>query len=200
MKLFVVIGLATIAAAQPLPKELEGRWRTRQMSKAGMGAIYSFESGGELGVSTGPLAPGRYQVEGQDVLLPPLIEGGPLNRMQMDFSTPGFLRLKQGGKTVVEMARAGGMQKGGGKLAGQWKATQNFQGKQCPTFYFFYPDGRCLFIMAVESVRAKFSIGDGQMKIEFPDGKKAEGPYRRSGNTLTIPSLRAGVSTALEVY
>jgi hypothetical protein len=200
MKLIALFGFVAIAAAQPVPKELEGRWRTAQVSKEGMGAIYSFGSGGVVGVSMGPLAPGRYREEGQDVLLPPLVVGGPPNRMQMDFSTPGLLRLQQGGRTLVELARAGGMKKGGGRLVGQWNAMQDFKGKKCPTLYFFYPDGRCLFLMAVESVQAKFSISEGRMTIRFPDGKKAEGPYSRTGTKLTIPSLREGASTVLEAY
>ena len=77
---------------------------------------------------------------------------------------------------------------------------QDFKGKKCPTLYFFYPDGRCLFLMAVESVQAKFSISEGRMTIRFPDGKKAEGPYSRTGTKLTIPSLREGASTVLEAY
>jgi hypothetical protein len=200
MKLIAWIGCVALAAAQPVPKELDGRWRTTKVSKEGIGAIYLFANATEVAVSTGPLAAGRYKVEGQDVVLPEMAAGGGPMRFRMDFSTPGILRLNQGGKTVLSLSRIGVISKGEPKLEGIWTTDQEVQGKKYLSTYFFYPDGRSFFFMIFETVRAKVKIQDGRMTIRFPNGKTAEGPYSRKGTTLTIPSLREGVSTVLEAY
>lgn len=200
MRLLILLACAAMAMAQATPKGLIGRWRTENISADGIGALYVFSPGGVVQVSTGPIAPGTYKVEGNYVVLPSMLKGGPANRMLMDFSKPGMLELKSNGQTVVEVSRVGGTPPGPPKLEGIWMGAQELKGKKNLTTYIFNADGTCFFYMIFETARASYVIEGEKMTIRFPNGKQAQGPFSIQGGKLMIPSLKAGATTTLLPY
>jgi hypothetical protein len=65
---------------------------------------------------------------------------------------------------------------------------------------YFYPDQSLLFLLPFQTQQVKYAISKNKMTITFPDGKVAQGPFAVSGNTISIPNIRAGVTSKLTRY
>lgn len=170
------------------------------MTKGGIGAMYEFKTGGVVLVRPGAIAPGTYKIEGNEIVLPPLMEGGPPNRQTIDLSQPGRLILHQGKNVAMDLTRVGKIPAGKQTVVGEWTGMREMEGQKLEMRIFFYAGGKTLFMLPFQTQQAKYQIANGRMTLLLPDGKAAEGPFTVSGNSLSIPSIRAGNSTKLTRY
>ena len=134
------------------------------------------------------------------MVLPPLLENGPPNRQTMDLTKPGRLILYQGKEVSMDLSRVGKQPPGKPTVTGEWVGMRMMDGQKLEMRIFFYPGGKSLFLLPFQTQQAKYSINNGRMTIELPDGKAAEGPFSLRGNALSIPSVRSGKATQLTRY
>lgn len=200
MRLFLLFSIALTMLADEIPPALLGRWRTTVVTKGGLGAIYEFRTGGVVFIRPGAIVPGTYKLEGNDILLPPLVEGGPPNRQTMDFSKPGQITFYKGKDVAMELSRVGKTPPGKPTLIGEWVGMRQLDGQKLEMRMFFYTGGRSLFLLPFSTQQAKYEINKGRMTLLLPDGKSAEGPFSVAGNTASIPSIRSGNATKLTRY
>jgi hypothetical protein len=183
------------------PEEaLLGRWRTMNTTKGGIGAMYEFKTGGVVLVRPGAIVPGTWRIEGNEIVLPPMVEGGPELRQTVDFSQPGRLILRQGANTAMDLSRVGKAPAGKPTVVGEWTGMRAMDGGQLEMRIFFYANGKSLFLLPFTTQQAKYGLTDGRMFLTLPDGKTTEGPWSLTGNVLTIPGVRAGTSSKLVRY
>jgi hypothetical protein len=200
MRTVLVILCIASGFAQEVPKGLLGRWRTVEIAQNGMGAMYEFRPGGIALVSPGAIAPGKFTLEKDDILLPPLSVGGPANRQHVDLSRPGKLILSKDKQVAMDLTRVGKEPPGKPSIIGEWTGVKSMQGQTLEMRIYFYPDQSLLFLLPFQTQQVKYAISNNKMTITFPDGKVAQGPFSVSGNTISIPSIRAGVTSKLTRY
>ncbi len=200
MRLLWTLCLALPLVAADPPAGLLGRWYTVVTTKDSIGAMYEFKPGGVVLIRPGAVVPGTFKLEGGDILLPPLVEGGPLNRQSLDFSQPGRLLLRQGDRISMDLSRVGKSPAGKPTVIGEWSGMRNMDGGKLEMRLIFYPNGKTLFLLPFSNNQAKYGVDKGRMYISLPDGKTSEGPFTLTGNSLSIPSVRAGASTKLARY
>lgn len=200
MRLFLLFSAVSMLFAQDVPDALLGRWRTTAITKAGIGALYEFKTGGIVFIRPSAIAPGNYTVEGSDILLPPLTEGGPPNRLTMVFKSPGQITFYKGKDISMELSRVGKNPAGKPTVQGEWVGMREMDGQKLEMRMFFYAGGKSMFLLPLQTQQAKYTISNGRMTLILPDGKTTEGPFTLSGGALTIPSVRAGTSTKLTRY
>lgn len=200
MRLIVLICVAGMMLAEDAPSGLLGRWRTVSTTKGGIGALYEFKTGGVVLVRPGAIVPGTYKIEGKEMVLPPLMEGGPPNRQMINLDQPGRLILYQGNNVAMDLSRVGKAPAGKPTVVGEWVGLREMDGQKLEMRIFFYAGGKSLFLLPFQTQQAKYQIANGRMTLLLPDGKAAEGPFGLSGGLLTIPSVRAGNSTKLTRY
>jgi hypothetical protein len=198
--MFSLIWLIASAVAEDLPQGQLGRYRTLTSNSKGLGAIYEFKSAGVVIIRPGAVAPGTYKIEGGQMLLPPLQPGGPPNKQLIDLSQAGRLRLIQGQEISMDLYRVGKAPAGKPTVVGEWVGMKMTDGQNLEMRIFFYADGTSLFLLPFQSQQAKYSVDKNQMKIILPDGRIAEGTFTVNGRKLSIPSVRAGMSTQLARY
>lgn len=200
MRLFLLLSAAALMMGADLPDAVLGRWRTVNVTKGGLGAMYEFKTGGVVLVRPGAIAPGTYRIEGNELVLPPLTEGGPENRQTMDMRVPGQVTCYKGQAKSMEMARVGKTPPGKPTLVGEWVAMREMDGQKMEMRMFFYANGKTLFLLPFQTQQAKYSVENGRMTIALPDGKTAEGPFTGSATALSIPSVRSGTQVKLQRY
>lgn len=200
MRLLWTLCLALPLVAADPPAGLLGRWYTVVTTKDSIGVMYEFKPGGVVLIRPGAVVPGTFKLEGGDILLPPLVEGGPLNRQSLDFSQPGRLLLRQGDRISMDLSRVGKSPAGKPTVIGEWSGMRNMDGGKLEMRLIFYPNGKTLFLLPFSNNQAKYGVDKGRMYISLPDGKTSEGPFTLTGNSLSIPSVRAGASTKLARY
>ena len=200
MRMFFVFCLAVVGMAEDLPQNLLGRYRTIASNAKGVGAMYEFKTGGVVLIRPGAIAPGLYEIAGSYMILPPLKAGGPVNKQLIDFSQPGRLRLLQGTEVSMDLSRVGKAPAGKPTVLGEWVGMKLMEGQNLEMRIFFYPGGKSLFLLPFQTQQGKYSVEKNIMRITLPDGKISEGPYKATGNELTVPSVHAGSSTRLAKY
>ncbi len=198
--MIVVFCLAALGFAEDLPEQLLGRYRTVVPNAKGVGALYEFKTGGVVLIRPGAVAPGIYEIDGNYMVMPALQQGGPLNRQSIDLSQPGRLRLMQGKEVSMDLTRVGKAPAGKPTIAGEWVGMKMMDGQNLEMRIFFYSGGKSLFLLPFQTQQAKYSVTQDQMRITFPDGTIAEGPFKATGTSLSVPSVRSGASTKLAKY
>jgi hypothetical protein len=200
MRLFLLFSAVSMLFGQEVPDGLLGRWRTTVITKGGIGALYEFKTGGVVLIRPAAIAPGTYKLEGADILLPPLMEGGPPNRLTMIFESASRIKFYKGKDLSMELSRVGKAPAGKQTVQGEWVGTREMDGQKMEMRMFYYPGGRSMFLLPLQTQQAKYTISNGRMTLILPDGKTTEGPFTLSGGALSIPSIRAGNSTKLARY
>lgn len=200
MRLFLLICGAGLMLAQNVPDALIGRWRTVAVTKGGIGAMYEFKTGGVVLVRPGAIVTGTYKIEGNEMVLPPLMEGGPPNRQTINLANPGRLILFQGKEVSMDLSRVGKQPPGKPTVIGEWVGLREMDGQKLEMRIFFFAGGKSLFLLPFQTQQAKYQIDKGRMTLLLPDGRAAEGPFTLGGGALTIPSVRSGKSTELTRY
>ncbi|MCX6611030.1 MAG: hypothetical protein NTW74_09300, partial [Acidobacteria bacterium] len=166
----------------------------------GVGALYEFKTGGSVLIRPGAVAPGLYEIDGNYMVMPALQAGGPLNRQMIDLSQPGKLRLMQGKDVSMDLTRVGKAPAWKPTVIGEWVGMKLMEGQNLEMRIFFYPGGKSLFLLPFQTQQAKYSVTGDLMRITFPDGTLAEGPYKSVGTSLSVPSVRSGATTKLAKY
>lgn len=200
MRLILFLCAAASLWSEDAPDALLGRWRTTVVTKAGIGAIYEFKTGGVVFIRPGAIVTGTYKIDGNEMVLPPLMENGPPNRQRIDLSQSGRLLLYQGKDVSMDLSRVGKQPAGKPTVVGEWVGMRTMDGQKLEMRIFFQNGGKSLFLLPFSTQQAKYKVASGRMTIELPDGKIAEGPFSIAGGTLSIPSIRAGKSTQLTRY
>ena len=200
MRFLLLICLAALGFADDLPEKLLGRYRTVVPNAKGVGALYEFKTGGAVLIRPGAVAPGLYEIEGNYMVMPALQAGGPLNRQIIDLSQAGKLRLMQGKDVSMDLTRVGKAPAGKPTVVGEWVGMKMMEGQNLEMRIFFYAGGKSLFLLPFQTQQAKYSVTGDQMRITFPDGTIAEGPFKGVGTSLSVPSVRSGASTKLAKY
>lgn len=200
MRLFGLLCVSLSLLAAGSEEALLGRWRTVNTTKGGIGATYEFKPGGVVLVRPGAVVPGTWRIEGNEIVLPSLTEGGPELRQTLDFSQPGRLILRQGPNAAMDLSRVGKAPAGKPTVVGEWAGMRAMEGGQLEMRIFFYANGKSLFLLPFMTHQAKYGITDGRMFMTLPDGKTTEGPWSLSGNVLTIPGVRANSTSKLVRY
>lgn len=200
MRLIGWLCLAWVAVAAGPEEALLGRWRTLNTTKGGIGAMYEFKAGGVVLVRPGAVVPGTWRIEGNEIVLPPTVEGGPELRQTVDLSQPGRLILRQGAQTAMDLSRVGKAPAGKPTVVGEWSGMRAMDGGQLEMRIFFYANGKSLFLLPFMTHQAKYGLTGGRMFLTLPDGKTTEGPWSVQGNVLSIPGVRANTSSKLGRY
>ncbi len=145
--LIVLMALAVLPllGADSPPQELLGRWRSTQTSKGGIGFILHFRADGTFDFSPGAVVEMPYRIESDKIVFPPATTDGPEQRLKLQFTGQGRLRLL--GDPGEQLTRKGTAPNPKVPILGEWEGKRDMGGHQVEVHYIFYPNGKCLLLI-----------------------------------------------------
>ena len=176
----------TLAAAEP-PANLLGRWRSLEMSKGGVGAIFDFHKDGTLDFQPGAVVEMKYRVEGSTLILPPPTVNGPEQKQTMEWPDENHLRFHSGGRVSSELTRKGVRSDLKDPLIGEWLGERDIQGRKVEMHWIFYGGGKSLLLMPFLTDGGRYSITGETIRIELRGRPPSTGKFSIEGGRLTLP-------------
>lgn len=145
--------------------------------------MLAFHSGSRVDFSPGAVVDSTYRIEGSELILPPATKHGPEERQKIDFIGQNQLRMGQ-----VAFTRLGASPDPQNLILGEWVAKREMDGHEMEVHYIFYTAGKLLFLLPFKTAPGRYVINGSLMKLELPQRRPVEGPFKIEGDTLTIPS------------
>lgn len=187
--LIVLIALAVpqVLRADAPPHGLLGRWRSTQTSKGGLGLMLFFRADGTFDFCPGAVVELPYRIESDEIVFPPASTDGPEQRMKLQFTGQDQLKLLDGPGPGEQLTRKGAAPDPKVPILGEWEGKRDMGGHQVEVHYLFYPNGKCLLLIAFAKRTLKYTIEGRNIRMEWPHEEPVFGKFRIKDGVLTIP-------------
>lgn len=198
-----LLAIATANAA--LSDQIVGRWRSLETSKGGIGAIYEFHANGDVDYSPGAVVEMSYRVEGDQLFLPASNAGGSERKLKIRWVGENKFRLtpqsgSPGDSAGSELTRKGERANSKNPILGEWTGTQDMRGHKLDMLWFFYPEGKSLFLMPFTPQHGHYTVKDSTIRLELPDTNPIETKFEISGRVLTMVNRSGNGQSRLARY
>jgi hypothetical protein len=183
--------LVTLAAGQPLPDRLNGRWRSTAVSPAGASAIFEFHGNALVDSYSALLAEGKYRLLGTDTIL--LQSGNREEKQELEWDNQDRARIEDeaAGKSI-ELVRIGKLVDSRNSLTGEWSTSREWNGRKYPARASFFPDGRAMWITILREEHGRYSANGGNIRLEISGRPVVEGKFAVTELRLTLPNPKGG--------
>jgi hypothetical protein len=184
-----------LATAQPNPDQIAGRWRSTEVSPSGVSAVFEFHGGDRLDSYSAVITEQKYRVVGTDTILLQT-EDGREEKQELEWDNQDRARIEDeaAGKSI-ELARAGKSPDAKNPLAGEWRTTREWSGRKYPALAVFSASGKVVWITEVRAEHGRYSVQNGNIRLEIPNRAVVEGSFAVAGDRLTLPNPKGGQSS-----
>jgi hypothetical protein len=176
-------------------EQLIGRWRSNDVSPAGVSAIFEFHNDNQLDSYSGVVSEGKYRLLGTDTILLQL-DRGREEKQELEWDNDDRARIEDEamGKSI-ELVRIGKIPDRKNPLVGEWSTTREWNGKKYSTRALFLPDGKVTWIIALRTEHGRYSTQSSSVRLEIAGRPAVEGSFTVSANHLTLPNPKGGGSS-----
>jgi hypothetical protein len=186
--------LVALGAGQSRQDQLIGRWRSTEVSPAGLSAILEFHGDNQLDSYSAAISDGKYRLVGTDTILFQSSHGEEKQEVEWDSQDRARIEDEAAGKSI-ELARLGKILDRGNPLAGEWTTTREWKGSNYPARALFSPNGRVVWITMLRADRGRYSIQGKNIRLEVPARPVVEGSFAVTEDRLTLPNPKGGKSS-----
>jgi hypothetical protein len=186
---------AALALAQPQTNPVVGRWRSTDVSASGISAIFEFRGANELDTYSAAITEGKYRVVGTDTILLES-KGGREQKLELEWDNKDRVLIddEAAGKKI-ELTRLGKCPDTEHPVVGEWRTTLPWNGKTYPARALFGANGSVLWITDLRADHGRYSVQDGNIRLEIPNRPQVDGKYALDGNRLVLPKPDGGESS-----
>jgi hypothetical protein len=194
----VLFGIS-IAPAAAQQDKLIGRWRSTEVSPAGLSAIFEFYSDYQLDSYSAAISEERYQLVGTDTILLQSKNGQEKQEVEWDNQDRARIEDEAAGKSI-ELTRLGKTSDVKNPLVGEWLTTREWKGAKYPGRVFFFPDGRVIWIITLRTEHGRYSVQNGDLRLEVFGRPVVKGSFSVMENRLTLPSVKGTGSSSFDRF
>lgn len=179
--LLIALPAAMLMRADAPPQDLQGRWRSVQTSKGGIGALLFFRADGSMDQSIGAIVNMAYRVEGEDILFPPATTSGPEQRTRLAFTGPDELKIGSD-----QLTRDGSAPDPKIPVLGEWRGKRDMGGRTLEVHYLFYPDHKCLLLIPFVTTTWNYVVEGHNIRMEHSNEKPESGAFKVEDGVLHL--------------
>jgi len=182
-----------VASGQRQQDQLAGRWRSAEVSPAGLRTIFEFQKDNQLDSSSAVISDGKYRLVGTDTII--LQSGSGEEKQELEWDSQDRVRIddEAAGKSI-ELARVGKSLDSKHPLAGEWSTTREWNGRSYPARALFFADGKVVWITTLRAERGSYSVQSNRVRLEITGRPVVEGSFTVSGDRLTLTNPRGNES------
>ncbi len=195
----ILFFLLCASAAESASDQIVGRWRSVETSKGGMGAMYEFHANGTFDYSPGAVVEMPWRIENDELVLPPGTAGGPVQKKTIVWLGENKVQFIEGGSNE-ELTRSGDRSDVGNPIIGEWIGTREMSGRKLEMHWFFYPEGKGLFLLPFLSQHGHYTISNSSLEIEMPNSSPVDFKFQVEGEVLTLVKLEGRVESRFARY
>ncbi len=185
---------AVPTAAQSQPDPLTGRWRSTEVSSAGVSAVFELHGDNQLDSYSAAITDGKYRLIGTDTILFQSGKGEEKQELEWDNQDRARIEDEAAGKSI-ELARVGKIPDVKTPLTGEWSTTLEWNGKKYPARVLFFPDGRAVWMVTLRTEHGRYAVEKRNIRLEIPGRPVVEGGFVLAENRLTLPNPKGGGSS-----
>lgn len=185
---------AVPTAAQSQPDPLTGRWRSTEVSSAGVSAVFELHGDNQLDSYSAAITDGKYRLIGTDTILFQSGKGEEKQELEWDNQDRARIEDEAAGKSI-ELARVGKIPDVKTPLTGEWSTTLEWNGKKYPARVLFFPDGRVVWMVTLRTEHGRYAVENRNIRLEIPGRPVVEGGFVLAENRLTLPNPKGGGSS-----
>jgi hypothetical protein len=186
--------LVALAAGQSPTDQLTGRWRSTEVSPAGVSAVFEFHSDNQLDSYSAVISDGKYRLIGTDTILLESKNGEEKQELEWDSQDRARIEDEAVGKSI-ELARLGKIPDSQNLLTGEWSTTLEWKGAKYPARALFFHDGKVVWITTLRAEHGRYSIQSKNIRLEISGRPVLEGSFALTEHDLTLPNPKGGQST-----
>jgi hypothetical protein len=192
---FILFAISVaLVAGQPRQDQLIGRWRSAEVSPAGVSAIFEFHGDNQLDSYVAAISEGKYRLAGTDTILFQSKNGEEKQEVEWDSQDRARIEDEAAGKSF-DLARLGKSLDSKNPLAGEWSTTREWNGRNYPARALFFPDGKVVWITTLRAERGRYSVQSKNIRLEIPGRPVVEGSFAVMEDRLTLPNPKGGESS-----
>lgn len=173
---------------------LIGRWRSAEVSRAGVSAIFEFHSDNQVDFYAVAISDGKYRLVGTDTILLQSENGEEKQELEWDNQDRARIEDEAAGKSI-ELTRVGKIPDGKNPLVGEWSTTWEWKGKNYPARALFFPDGKIVWITTLRAEHGQYSLQSKKIRMEIQSRPVLEGAFALTEDRLTLPDPKGGESS-----
>jgi hypothetical protein len=175
--------------------QLIGRWRSSEVSPAGVSAVFEFHSDNQLDSYSAVVSDGKYRLVGTDTILLQLDKSHE-EKQELEWDNQDRARIEDeaAGKSI-ELVRIGKIPDSKNPLTGEWSTTREWNGAKYPARALFLPDGKVVWITTLRAEHGRYSVQNKSIRLEIAGRQAVEGSFALAGNRLTLPNPKGGASS-----
>jgi len=183
-----------LGTAQSQQDQLLGRWRSTEVSPAGVSAIFEFRGGNQLDYYSAAISDEKYRLVGTDTIL--LQSKNREKKWELEWDNQDRARIEDeaAGKSI-ELSRLGKIVDSKNPLTGEWSTTREWNGKNYPARALFFPDGKVVWITTLRAERGSYSVQSKNIRLEISGHPMLEGSFAVTEDRLTLPNPKGGESS-----
>jgi len=189
-RLLISLALILFPAALILAQQdpLVGRWRSSEVSPAGVSSVFEFHGDNQLETSSAVVSEGKYRLIGTDTILLQLDKSRE-EKQELEWDNQDRARIEDeaAGKSM-ELARIGKISDSRNPLTSEWSIRREWNGGKYPARVSFFPDGRVLCVVTLRAEHGRYSTQNSSIRLEIAGRPQVEGIFAFTGNRLTLPN------------
>ena len=193
--LLVLSAISVVLDAGPAqPASLTGRWRSTDVSPAGISAVFEFHGDDKLDSYTAVISEEKYRLIATDTIL--LESNGHEEKQELEWDNQDRARIEDeaAGKSI-ELARVGKISDQKNPLIGEWSTTREWNGKKYPARALIFPDGKVVWITTLRTDSGHYVFVGGNIRMEITGRPVLAGGFVLAGDRLTLPNPKGGASS-----
>ena len=185
----------TFAAGQSQPEQLADRWRSTEVSPAGVSAIFEFRSDNQLDSYSSVISEEKYRLAGTDTIFLQSQQGRE-QKQELEWDNQDRARIEdEAAGKAIELVRHGMIPDNKNPLVGEWTTAREWHANKYPARAIFFADGKVMWIIDLRIDRGHYSIQNQNIRMEIPEHPALEGRFTLAGGRLTLPNPRGGESS-----
>jgi hypothetical protein len=154
--------------------------------------MWEFHSDGAADFSIGGIMEQPWRIENDQMIFPPDTVGGAELKLTLKWLSPNKLSLANlapGDSGSLELIRVGGRTEAANPIMGEWlesQETPETPGRKMEARWFFYPDGKLLFLRPRETQHCHYTITDSALHIDWQNTNFTELKFELKDNVLIL--------------
>ena len=191
---FALVLTITVASAQLPPNPLVGRWRSSEVSSAGISAIFEFRPGNQVDSYASVILEQKYRLLGTDTIVLQSKESRE-EKQELEWDSQDHARIEdEAAGTKIELVRQGKIPDTKSPLVGEWTTAREWRANKYPARALFFADGRVVWMIDIRIDHGRYSVQNQNLRLEIPEHPVLEGVFSLDGDRLSLPNPRGGTS------
>lgn len=185
----------TLSIGQQPPNSVVGRWRSGEVSPAGLSAIFDFHGDNQVDSYSSVILEQSYRLLGTDTIILRSKEGRE-EKQELEWDNQDHARIEdEAAGTKIELVRHGKISSAKNPLVGEWTTAREWHANKYPARALFFPDGRVVWIIDILIYHGRYSVQKGSIRLEIPEHPVLEGAFTLDGDRLSLPNPRGSQSS-----